>query len=179
MGPFFDNRADIISKVPARERPVNFGIRPSANFIKQKQVVSQETHVCFLITRLMNNQIKGRKKGYFPKSREIVDKGAVAVVKSLSQLGCVSQNSHALVSRGRKSQGNPMQKVLEPVQRVRLTSSSEYPGREKTIAWKNTSQTSSSAKLCPKQGLESCSRLRQQKSRRKESLQLIQDRVCT
>ena len=31
MIPFFDNRADIIWKVPARERLVNIGICPSAN----------------------------------------------------------------------------------------------------------------------------------------------------
>ena len=45
----------------------------------------------------------------------------MAVVKSVSQLGCVSQDSDALVAQGRESQGNPMQKVLEPIQRVRFT----------------------------------------------------------
>ena len=35
MGPFFDNRADIICKVLARERLVNIGIRPNVNFIKR------------------------------------------------------------------------------------------------------------------------------------------------
>ena len=34
MGPFFDNRVDIIWSVPARERLVNIGTRPSANFVK-------------------------------------------------------------------------------------------------------------------------------------------------
>ena len=47
----------------------------------------------------------------------------MAVVKSVSQLGCVSQDSDALVSQGRKSRGNPMQKVFEPIQRVRFTKS--------------------------------------------------------
>ena len=41
MGPFFDKRLDIMWRVPARERLVNIGIHPSANFIKQKRVVSQ------------------------------------------------------------------------------------------------------------------------------------------
>ena len=40
------------------------------------------------------------KKGYFPKKRESEDKGAVAIVKSVSQLGCVSQDSDALASQG-------------------------------------------------------------------------------
>ena len=49
----------------------------------------------------------------------------MAVVKSVSQLGCVSQDSDALVSQGRKSRGNPMQKVLEPIQRARFTKSTQ------------------------------------------------------
>ena len=45
------------------------------------------------------------------------------VVQDLAtqQLGCVLQDSDALVSQGRKSRGNTMQKVLEPIQRVRFT----------------------------------------------------------
>ena len=63
------------------------------------------------------------KKGHFPKRRESDDKNAVAVVKSVSQLGCVSQDSDALVSQGRMSRRNPLQKVLERIQRVRFTMS--------------------------------------------------------
>ena len=37
--------------------------------------------------------------------------------------GCVSQDSDALVSQGRESRWNPMQKVLEPIQTVRFTKS--------------------------------------------------------
>ena len=65
----------------------------------------------------------------------------MAFVKSVSQLGCVSQDSGALVSQGRKSRRTPMQKVLEPIQRVRFTkvyaTSSEYPGIEKPSLGKN------------------------------------------
>ena len=43
--------------------------------------------------------------------------------KSVSQSGCVSQDSDALVSQGRNSRGSSMQKVLEPIQRVRFTES--------------------------------------------------------
>ena len=58
------------------------------------------------------------KKGYFPKRRESEDKGAVAIVKSVSQLGCVSQDSDALASQGTKEfRRNPMHKVLNATQR--------------------------------------------------------------
>ena len=102
---------------------MNVGIRPSVNFIKQKRVVSQETRVCFRIK--VDEQPKKRpKKGYFPKRRESEDKNAVAVVKSVSQLGCVLQDSDALDSQGTKEfRGNPMQNVLNAIQRVRFPKS--------------------------------------------------------
>ena len=72
----------------------------------------------------MNNRTKKTKKSdHSHKRRESDDKNAVAVVKTVPQLGCVSQDSGAHVSQGRKSLGNPMQKVLEPIQRVRFTES--------------------------------------------------------
>ena len=102
MDPFFDNRVDIIWRVPARERLVNIGIRQSANSYKVKRVVRLETSVCFHITVVMNNQLKGRRKGTSPKRRESEDKGAVAIVKSVSQLGCVLQDLDALDFKERK-----------------------------------------------------------------------------
>ena len=70
--------------------------------MKMKRVVRLETSVCFRITRLMNKQIKSRKRATSQKRRESDDKNAVAIVKSVSQLG-VSQDSDALVSQGGKS----------------------------------------------------------------------------
>ena len=87
---------------------------------KKKRVVRLETSVCFRITMLMNNQTKSQRKATIPTND---DTNAVSIVKTVSQLGCVSQHSDALVSQGRKSRGNPMQKVLEPIQRVRFTQS--------------------------------------------------------
>ena len=43
---------------------------PSANSIKVKRVVRLETSVCFRITRLMNNQIKSRKRGTSQKEEK-------------------------------------------------------------------------------------------------------------
>ena len=87
--------------------------------------------VCSRIMRLMNNQTKKPKKGYYShKRRESDDKNAVAIVKSVSQLGCVSQDSDALVSQGSRPRGNPMQKVLELIQKVRFT---EFTLRQASI----------------------------------------------
>ena len=101
---------------------MNIGICLSANSIEMKRVVRLETSVCFRSTRLMNNQITSQKRATSQKKRKRCQE-AVAIPKSVSQLGCLSQDSDALDSQGRKSRGNPMQKVLEPIQRVRFTKS--------------------------------------------------------
>ena len=75
------------------------------------------------VSALQGCEMKSRKRAFSPKRRESDDKNAVAIVKSVSQLGCVSQDSDALVSQGGKSQRNPMQKVLGPIRRVRFTES--------------------------------------------------------
>ena len=94
-------------------------------FTKQKGGAKPEISVCSRIIRLMNNQTKKRKKGYYShKRRECDDKNAVAIVKIVPQLGCVSQDSKALVSqRGKQSRGNPMEKVLGSTRKVRFTQS--------------------------------------------------------
>ena len=112
---------------------------------KMKRVVRLETTICFRITRFMNNQIKSRKRATSQTRRESDDKNAVAIVKSVSQLGCVSQDSDALVSQGRRSWGNPTQKVLglnskSTVHWVYATSC-EYSGKERTIVGKNKCQS--------------------------------------
>ena len=68
---------------------------------------------------------KKPEKGYYShKRRENDDKNAAAIVKTAPQLGCASQDSESLESqRGAESRGNPMQKVLGPIRRVRFTQS--------------------------------------------------------
>ena len=67
---------------------------------------------------------KKQKKGHFPKGRESEDKSVVAIVKSVSQLSCVSQDSDALVSQETKEfREDPMQKVLNAIRKVRFTRS--------------------------------------------------------
>ena len=91
---------------------------------------------------------KKPKKGYFQKEEKARTKALWLLWKIVSHLGCVSQDSDALVSQGRKSWRNPMQKVLEPFQRVRFTKSTPRHAsiREKEGRWENKCQSSSSAK---------------------------------
>ena len=67
---------------------------------------------------------KPKKSYHSHKGRESDDKTAVAIVKIVPQLGCVSQDSDILDSqRGRQSWGNRMQKVLGSIRKVRFTQS--------------------------------------------------------
>ena len=75
----------------------------------------------------------------------------MAIVKFVPHLGCVSQDSEALVSQsGKQSRRKPDARSLgikskSTVHSVHATSG-KYPGKERTLAWKNTSHKSSSAK---------------------------------
>ena len=68
---------------------------------------------------------KKPKKGHYShRRRESDDNNAVAFVEIVPQLGCVSQDSEAWVSqRGKQSWGNPMQRVLGSIRKVRFTQS--------------------------------------------------------
>ena len=63
---------------------------------------------------------KRLKKG--SKKEKVKTKGAVAIAKSVSQLGCVSQDSDALASQGTKEFRENPRKVLNVIQRVRSLS---------------------------------------------------------
>ena len=122
---FFENRADIIWKVLARDRLVNIGILPSVNFTKHKRVAKPGISVCSRIMRLMNNQTKRQRKATIPtKEEKATTRVLWLLCKIVPQLGCVSQDSEALVSnRGKQPRGNTMQKVLGPIRRIRFTQS--------------------------------------------------------
>ena len=127
---------------------MNIGIRPSANSKKKNETGCKAGDEClFPHYKVDEEPNKKTKKSNFPKRRESDFKNAVAIVKS------VSQDSDALVSQGRKvseSRGSPMQKVLEPIQRVRFTESTlrqaSIREKKRTIVGKNKCQSSSSAK---------------------------------
>ena len=91
---------------------------------------------------------KKAEKGF--QKRKSDDKGAVAIVKTVPQLGSVSQDSEpSELPKSVKYRGNPRHKVWGSIPRVRFKQSTirQASIREKrTIAWKNTSQDSSSAR---------------------------------
>ena len=93
---------------------MNIDIIPSVIFCKTETgCKAGDKCVCSRIIRMMNNQTKSQRK---TRKRESDDKNAVAIVKIVAHLGCVSQDSDALVSqRGKQSRGNPTEKVLGQV----------------------------------------------------------------
>ena len=205
---------------------MNIGILLNLNFTKQKRAVKLRISVCSRIIRLMNNQTKSQRKGTLHRKRRESDDNAVAIVKIVPQLGCVSQDSDALVSQRRKQpRGNPMPQVLGSIRRVRFTQSTlrqasiwekkgpslrkiqvkpqqqrspsavkfEDGSHEETERQERCAQ-SSSWNLAKKhlqaqrerqnyillaRGKSGYSRLRQQKSRTKESLWKIPEPLCT
>ena len=113
--------------------PCEYWHPPECQFCKCETGCEAGDKCLFPHYKVVEQPNKKPKKRYFTKRRESEDKNAVAIVKSVSQLGCVAQDSDALVSQGGKSRGNPMQKVLEPIKRVRFTKSTLRPAsiREK------------------------------------------------
>ena len=94
---------------------------------------------------------KKPKKGFHShKGRASDDKNAVAVVKSVPQLGCVSQDSESLdCQTGRQSRGTRCKKSwdrFEEYGSLSLRYVMQVSGKQRTIAWKDTSQKSTSAK---------------------------------
>ena len=86
---------------------------PECQFYKTKTGCKSGDTSLFPHCKVDEQPNKRPKKGYFPKRRESDDKNAVAVVKSVSHLGCVSQDSDAFVSQGAKSFGKPDAESLE------------------------------------------------------------------
>ena len=108
---------------------------------------------CLFPQRKVDEQPNKKPKGSYhsQKGRESEEKSAVTIVKTVPQLGCVSQDSDALgFSKRQTVPGKPDAQSLwidskSTIHTVHATSS-KYPGKQRTIAWKNTSQNSSSAK---------------------------------
>ena len=123
MGPFFDNRADTKERYLHANGFCEYWHPPECQFYKNETGCKAGDKCLFPHYKVDEQPNKKPKKSNIPKRRESDDKSAVAIVKSVSHLGCVSQDSDALVSQDRKSRGHPMQKVLEPIQRVRCTKS--------------------------------------------------------
>ena len=103
---------------------MNIGIRSSATSIKIETGCKAGDKCLFPQCKVDEQQNKRVKKGHFPKRREREDKAVVAILKSVPQLGCVSQDSDALVSQGTKEfRRIPMQIVLNAIRKVRFARS--------------------------------------------------------
>ena len=90
MGPFFDNRADIIWRVLARDHPVDIGILPSVTFTKQKRGAKLGVSVGSRIMRLMNNQTKSQRKVQAKRERQ----GCILVSSGrMGTPGCVHKRA--------------------------------------------------------------------------------------
>ena len=80
-----------------------YGHPPECQFCKNETGCEAGDKCLFAHHKVEEQSNEKPKKSYFPKRRESYDKNAVTVVKSVSQFGCVPQDSDALVSQGRKS----------------------------------------------------------------------------
>ena len=98
---------------------------PGCQFYKNESGCKAEDKCLFPHHKVDEQPNKKPKKCYHSQEgRESDDKNAVAIVKIVPQLGCVSQESELLgFQRDGQARGNPMQKVLGPIRRIRLTQS--------------------------------------------------------
>ena len=117
---------------------------------KQKRVVSQETRVCFLTSRLLNNQTKSQRRPLPKKKRKRRQECCGLCEKRIAVVLCVTRLRCTRFSRNERVSGKPDAKSLERNSKSSIhyiyATSREYPGQERSIAWKSTSQTSTSAK---------------------------------
>ena len=78
---------------------------PESQFFKTESGCKAGTSVFSRTTRLQNNQVKAEKNFQNDKND---DKGAVAILQTVSQLGCVSQDSETLeLPKSVMYRGNP------------------------------------------------------------------------
>ena len=127
---------------------MNVGILPNVNFTKQNRDAKPEISVCFRITRLMNNHMKSRKRATFQEEEK-----ATTRMQWLLRKVChnwvvyhkIQMHSFLKVGGLGETRCKKSWDQIEEFHSVYATSS-KYPGKQRTIAWKNSSQTSSSAK---------------------------------
>ena len=130
---------------------MNIGILPSINLTKQKLAAKPGMSVCSRIIRLIKNQTKNQRKTTDPqKKRESDDKNALAVVKLYHNWVASRKTRMRWFFKEANSLGKPDAKNLRINSKGTIhevyTTSSEYPGKERTIVGKNRCQSSSSAK---------------------------------
>ena len=105
----------------------------------------QKKSVCSRTTRLKNKQIKSRKKSFLTLKMERATT-RVAIVKTVPQLGCVSQDAEPSGLPKETAPGKPDAKSFginstSTIHTVYATPS-KYPRKYRTITWTITSQRS-------------------------------------
>ena len=104
--------------------PCEYWHPPECHFCKTKSGCKAGDKCLFPHHEVDEQPNKNPKKRYYSPKEESDDKNAVAMMKIVPELVCVSQDSDALVSQsGKQSRGNPMQKVLGSTRKVRFTQS--------------------------------------------------------
>ena len=117
--------------------PCEYWHPPECQFFKTESGCKAGAGVCSCKTRLKNNQEKAEKELLTRKRR-----------RQECCSYCENSTSIGVMSRKTPSHQN-FRKRMKYRGRVRFTvcaTSSQYPRKSRTVAWKNTSQTSSSAK---------------------------------
>ena len=150
-GSFLRQPCRYFLKVPARDRLVNIGIRPSAKSIKNGTGCKAGDKCLFAHCKVDEQPNKKAPKERLPKKKRqrrqescgFCEK-CTSVGLCLARLGCVGFSKRQTVPKkpDATSLGINLKSTVHSVH----AASSKYPGKERTVAWKNTSQTSSSAK---------------------------------
>ena len=131
--------------------PCEYWHPPECQFFTQQKTGCKAGDKCLFPHHEVDEQPnKKPKNGYCSHKRtESEDKNAVAVVKIVPQLGCVSQDSDVLVSQSGKQPGETRCRKswdqFEEYDSLSLRYVKQV-SRKRRDAWKNTSHTSLSAK---------------------------------
>ena len=127
---------------------MSIGILPNVFSMKANRDVKQEISVCSRIIRLTNNRTRSRQRATIPQNKKRKRRqtcsgyceNCTTIGLRLARLGSIGFS--VPWKPDAKSLGNDSKKTNHSV----YATSSKYPGKERTIAWTNTSQKSSSAK---------------------------------
>ena len=131
---------------------MGIGILPNVNSQKKKnRDVKPGISVCSHITRLMNNQTKAKERPLFTEKKRKrrqecggYCENCATIELRLARLGSIgfSKRKTVPVKPDAKSPGTVSKNTVRSV----YATSRKHPGKERTIAWKNTSQPPTSAK---------------------------------
>ena len=170
----------LFEKALARDRFVSIGVLPNVSSVKLNRDVKPGMSVYSRTTRLTSNHIKSPKKLPFPQRKRKRRQKCCGYCEHCTTIGLrLARLGNTVFSKRKTVQGKPIQKFLGSIGQVRFTQSTlrqaSIRENKRTIAWKNTSQTSSSAKsqrceiwgqlsrrdckttaMRPKQSMESC-----------------------